>query len=140
MRLREVLSRLWLEIAKLAPQPEDTSGITGGNERLQQMLAHIYEHYSERLSVSDLAQAAFISPRECYRLFDTYLHCPPTQYMIRYRLQMAMYKLARGDESITDIAHACGFGTSSYFGKMFLEHFHCTPKEYRRRWQDYDKT
>lgn len=41
-----------------------------------------------------------------------------TEYMTSYRLQMACQMLARGQESITVISHACGLGSSSYFGKV----------------------
>ena len=40
---------------------------------------------------------------------------------------------------VTSIGHACGLGSSSYFGKTFRSHLGCTPLEYRRRWQDNDK-
>lgn len=46
--------------------------------------------------------------------------------------------LAKGHESVTVISHACGLGSSSYFGKVFREYAHCTPVEYRKKWQDCD--
>jgi AraC-like DNA-binding protein len=46
--------------------------------------------------------------------------------------------LSKGRESITSISHACGLGSSSYFGKVFREHVGCTPIEYRKKWQDSD--
>lgn len=44
----------------------------------------------------------------------------------------------RGQEPVTVISHACGLGSSSYFGKVFREYAHCTLSEYRRKWQDCD--
>lgn len=35
--------------------------------------------------------------------------------------------------SVTEISHACGLGSSSYFGKVFREYMKCTPVEYRKR-------
>ena len=100
------------------------------------MLAYLYQHYPEKIQVADLAQAAFTSQRECYRLFSQCLHCSPVEYLIRYRLQMACLKLTNSQESLTAISQACGFGSSSYFGKLFLRQYGCTPSAYRRRWQD----
>lgn len=31
-----------------------------------------------------------------------------------------------------------GFGSSSYFGKVFRERFGCSPAEYRKKWHDCD--
>ena len=46
----------------------------------------------------------------------------------------------KGDERAlkSSIAHACGLGNSSNFGKIFKEQMDCTPSEYRRKWQDHD--
>ena len=83
--------------------------------------------------------AAFISERECYRIFREYLHIAPAEYMRSYRMQKACQMLAEGQESVTEISHACGLGSSSYFGKVFYESMHCTPSEYRRKWQNSDR-
>ncbi|MCI8978129.1 MAG: AraC family transcriptional regulator, partial [Lachnospiraceae bacterium] len=32
-----------------------------------------------------------------------------------------------------------GLGSSSYFGKVFREYAHCSPTEYRRKWQNSDR-
>lgn len=135
-QLRAALSQLWLQVSRLAPEPAKASLPTGNDSRLQVMLAYLYQHYPEKIQVADLAQAAFISQRECYRLFSQCLHCSPVEYLIRYRLQMACRKLVNSQESLTAISQACGFGSSSYFGKLFLRQYGCTPSQYRCRWQD----
>lgn len=60
--------------------------------------------------------------------------------MKNYRLQMACQMLANGQDSVTEIGHACGLGSSSYFGKLFREYAHCTPLEYRRRCREKEKS
>jgi len=60
----------------------------------------------------------------------------PVEYIISYRLKMACHMLAESRETITFISHACGLGSSSYFGKVFREYIGCTPIEYRNKWQD----
>jgi transcriptional regulator GlxA family with amidase domain len=104
------------------------------------MMIYIHDHFAEKISVRDLAAAAFLSERECYRVFQNCLHMTPTEYLTSIRLQMACRMLAETRESVTDIGHACGLGSSSYFGKTFREHTGYTPLEYRRKWQDNDKS
>ena len=43
--------------------------------------------------------------------------------------------LRNSEESIANVAEACGFGNSSHFGRVFLEMFECTPGTYRENWQ-----
>lgn len=40
--------------------------------------------------------------------------------------------LINGQDTITDIGHACGLGKSSYLGKIFRKYQNCTPIEYRK--------
>ena len=45
----------------------------------------------------------------------------------------------RGQEVVIVISHECGLGSSSYFGKVFREYAHCSPIEYRKKWQNSDR-
>ena len=40
-------------------------------------------------------------------------------------------KLSKTSDPITQIAFSCGFGSSSYFGKVFHEKYDCSPLMYR---------
>lgn len=132
------LLAIWKQIISLATESTASSvhGFLGSDEKIKQMMAFIHNHYSDRISVNDIASAGFVSQRECFRVFAEYVQCTPVRYLISYRLHMACRMLLSGDPSVTQIAHTCGFGNSSYFGKKFLEHFGCTPNQYRRHWQD----
>ncbi len=139
MELRQILSRIWLMLFELSqPVLEKGGEYNKSNDKIKLMLVYIHEHYSEKISVSELAAAAYLSERECFRVFHDCLHMTPTEYMKSYRLQMACQMLARGQEPVTVISQACGLGSSSYFGKVFREYANCTPLEYRARWQDSD--
>lgn len=139
--LREALARIWLKLLHLSPsalqkQPRSSDRST---EQIKRMLTYIHEHFSEKISVRDLAASAFLSERECYRVFQTCLHMTPVEYLRSFRLQQACRMLAEGKEPVTAVGYACGLGSPSYFGKCFRSHTGCTPLEYRRKWQNPDK-
>lgn len=134
IKLREALSGIWLDLLGLLP-PGLERGVRAG-EKVKQMMAYVHKHYQEQIKVSDLAAAGFVSQRECYRSFQRFLHTTPVDYVKQYRLQIACRMLADGSDSITQISHACGFGSSSFFGKVFLASLGMTPTAYRRKWQD----
>ena len=106
------------------------------NDKIELMMIYIHEHYGEKISIPELAAAAYLNERECYRVFRDCLHMTPVEYMKAYRLQAACQMLAKGQEPVTVISHDCGLGSSSYFGKVFREYAHCSPTEYRRKWQN----
>ncbi len=141
IKLREALSGIWLMLLEMSRSlPAQNELPSKHNDKIKQMLVYIHEHYSEKISVSQLAAAAYLSERDCFRVFHDCLHMTPVDYLRSYRLQAACRMLAKSRESITDIGHACGLGSSSYFGKIFREYAGCSPSEYRQKWQDRDTT
>lgn len=139
LKLREALSEIWLGLFSVfGDSRQESKAADNSDDRIKTMMIYIHEHYGEKTTVSQLAEAAFSSERECFRTFQECLHMTPVEYMKSYRLQMACQMLADGSESVTAIGHACGLGSSSYFGKVFREEIGCTPQEYRHKWQDRD--
>lgn len=141
LKLRAALSEIWCQFLLLAgPLSDGKEDHNKVNDKLKMMMIFIHEHFPEKISVCDIAAAAYISERECFRAFQDCLHTTPAEYIKGYRLQNACRLLASGRDSITSVSSACGLGSSSYFGKIFREEFHCTPLEYRRKWQNPNKS
>ena len=139
IRLRSLLSELWCRLLAMA-EPlchEDTQG-SRSSEKMSMMMAYIHEHCADKITVAEIAAAAYISERECFRTFQDCLKMTPVEYMTDYRLQKACHMLAEGNDSITRICQSCGLGSSSYFGKVFREHIGYSPMEYRRKWRNRD--
>lgn len=55
-------------------------------ERLKLMLTYIDAHYTEGLSVEEIAAVAHIGKRECQRCFQKTLGMTPLQYVLRCRV------------------------------------------------------
>ena len=141
IKIREALSQIWLHLFQIcAPILQDkTQSANGTDDKIKRMMVHIHEHYSEKISIPELAEVAFLSERECYRAFRNHLHMPPVEYIKSYRIQRARQMLADTQTPITEIGYACGRGNPSYFGRIFRELTGYTPLEYRRKWQNRDK-
>lgn len=101
--------------------------------RAKQMLSFIYENYAGNITVADIAAAAGICERECFRCFSDIMGITPMEYLNRHRIATAARALASTPDSVAQIAEACGFSNSSYFGKVFRQLMNCTPSQYRRK-------
>ena len=101
--------------------------------RLKAMLSFIHENYARPIRVRDVADAAGVCERECFRCFTQSLDLTPTAYLTRHRVDAAARLLRESSMSAAEIAAACGFSDASYFGKVFRRAFGCTPAQYRRR-------
>lgn len=136
--LRSFLSEIWCLLLKISePLLSEKGDDTQNNEKIKRMLGYIQEHYMDRILVSQIADSAYISQRECFRVFQKKLHISPIEYLKSFRLQKACQMLVKGTEHMTHISQTCGLGSSSYFCKIFHESMGCTPMEYRKNWQDF---
>ena len=100
--------------------------------RAKKMIQYIHDHFSEQLTISQIAKSASISNSECIRCFHHVIGMTPIQYLKEYRLHRACQMLSSTNELISDIALQCGFHDFSYFTKTFRETRGITPGEYRR--------
>lgn len=131
--IRSNLSRFWYmmleENAEILKQ--NSSGSNADSTRIKRMMKFVHEHYSEKLTLLDIAETANISSRECMRCFQRSIGVSPINYLNDYRIRMAAKMLLQTDCNIISIGENCGFSSNSYFGKVFRETFGCTPKRYR---------
>ena len=134
-RLRETLTRIWLELLQLTnANATFTKAFVkqSNDEKIKSLMIYIHEHFQENITIDHLSNACHLSRRTCFRLFQEKLHMSPVEYIRDYRLQRARRLLLETDHSVTAIAQFCGLGSSSYFGKVFREHFGCSPVQYRK--------
>ena len=101
----------------------------------KKMITYITAHYSENIELEDIAAAGNIGRSKCCQIFKTYMQQSPIAYLNAYRMEISCTLLRDTSYSVTSIATSCGFNHLSYFSKIFLQKFGCTPKEYRKQFQ-----
>lgn len=139
MLLRSVLSKIWCLILSVSkPFLDQKKPQNESDQKIKSMMQYVQQHYAEKITVFKIASASYVSERECYRIFRQNLGMTPLEYVKSFRIQQACMMLSDPGLTISYIGQSCGLGSSSYFGKTFRESIGCTPKEYRRRWQDPD--
>lgn len=87
-------------------------------------------HIADPVALDSLAEAACISPRQLNRLFRDRLGQSTMQYYRDLRLDKAQNLLRNSPLSLTEIALAAGFCSSSHFSRQFSEHFGMPPSAY----------
>lgn len=104
-------------------------------DRISTIIAYIHRHYTERITLSDISASAGISTSECCRFVKRILNISPMTYLNNFRIVKSTDLLQSTDLSITEVANAVGFETSSYFSARFKQRMNCKPLEYRRRFR-----
>lgn len=101
-------------------------------DKLKTILKHVEEHYSEPLTIEDMANLIHYSKSHFMKFFKTHMNTGFTQYLNHYRLTMAARLLVSTEDSILTIASSSGFDNLSYFNRLFRREFQMTPKQYRK--------
>jgi AraC-like DNA-binding protein len=93
---------------------------------------HIRENYHGNVCMEDLATEAGLSLSRVERLFQRVFRYSPRQLLLQSRLAAAMAMLdAKEEQSIADIAYACGYTDHSAFSRQFKAHTAMSPVQYR---------
>ena len=100
-------------------------------DRLKQVITYIEEHYTEAITLEDLARVAGLNARYFCRFFKKLTNQTPIEYLNYYRIDCACLALKERKASITEVAYSCGFNDSSYFIKVFHEAKKLTPRQYQ---------
>lgn len=125
------LHLLWNGIFDLS-QPEQASAADSNIAVLKQMIAFIHAHYSERISLDQIAAAGSVCRSKCCKIFKKYMGKTPNDYLNSFRLEKGT-ELLRGTKApVTEIAYACGFSSPSYFTELFTKSKGCPPLAYRK--------
>lgn len=103
------------------------------NYRLESIFNFIHEHYSESITLSQLATMISISESQFCRSFKAETGMSPFDYIIRYRILRSCTLLSHTEEKIANIANLVGFNNISYFNKEFKKIVGCTPSEYKKQ-------
>lgn len=92
----------------------------------------ILQNDENELSVKSIAEKLGVSVNYMMYCFKKKTGTTILNYRNEIRLAKAKRMLVNTDESITEIALQCGFGTSSYFGEMFTKSEGVSPLKYRK--------
>ncbi len=125
--LLQIIALLAEKNAFVSLQPAKQDGIC------KDILRYIHQHYMDKLTVSQLSTAVGISPTYFCAFFAEHFHQHFTEYLRSYRIEQACFMLTRTTLSITEIAFATGFSSSSHFIHCFCEMRGITPLAYRKK-------
>src|SRR5262245_25408644 len=100
-------------------------------QRVNLAIDYIVGHLDEPLRLRDLARAAKLSPFHFHRVFQALIGSTPAEFVQRLRLDKALRLLSLPrPPSLTAVALACGFSSSSDFSRSFKRRFGIAPSSF----------
>lgn len=105
------------------------------SQKLKHVLDYLAAHYTEEISVAQLAGLCYFSEYHFMRFFKKHMNMTCVEYITSLRLEKAVEQLVRGDSTILDAALSSGFHSLAYFYKVFKRKYQMTPKEFIKQLQ-----
>jgi len=92
----------------------------------------IYAHRLENIDLDELAEQLGISKEYMLKLFKKQEGIPITQYIRNVKIEAACNMLIYSDRQINEIAEYLGFGSLSYFSRVFKTVTGLAPVQYKK--------
>ena len=102
-------------------------------DKLQKIYRHVIAHYSNKITLTEVAALVNLSPNAFCRFFKQLTSKTLTDVINGYRINHALHLLKTSDLNISEIAYDSGFQTVPYFNTVFKKAWQCSPTEYRAR-------
>lgn len=123
--LKTLYKNLPVENHTLKKESSDLASLRG-------MIAHIENHFTEHITLEEIALSGACCKSRCSLLFKKYLCDTPITYITKLRLRKSLAALIESDKTITDIAYEYGFGGISYYCETFKKYYGVSPLMYRK--------
>lgn len=118
---------------------DNAAGAGKNRERLKEVLRYVEGHYREPIVQADVAKHFYFTKEYFSRYFKQNTGFTFTEYVIRYRVQMARKDLLSSDKRIVDVALENGFSNEQRFISAFKKYYQVTPMQYRKKMAARDK-
>lgn len=100
-------------------------------------VTYIAAHFTEDISLTQMAADLGYSPYALSRVFSGTFHCNFNTYLNNVRLDHVCNILCHTDQTITEAYENAGFNSQRTFNRVFQDKFHMSPREYRNSHKKY---
>lgn len=116
---------LWRFIAEFRNLPAALPG------SIEDARLFIHRHLEQPITLTDIAQAASVTPAHLVRMFRTHMDTTPIHYLWDRRISLGIELLTSTGLPVGSVAARCGFKTSFHFSRKVKETTGLSPTELR---------
>ena len=129
---RKIMTILFPIINEYMEKTEESSDNSSNHSLLSSILLYLDSHYSDTLTIKDVARELGYTPRHISRQLSTLKEYNFRSLLNSFRIEHTKLMMRTGDAKLIDIAMSCGFTSERTFFRAFLDAEKMTPNEYRK--------
>ncbi len=128
---KSAICRLWYFLY-IVSKERGAPRVDAGVDAVKRAIFFIEAHYSEKLTLNDLAGASRLSRSEFCRTFHRFTGRTAFSYLQHERIRRSLALLEDRALSVTDVAMQVGFSNASYYAEIFRRYMGISPLAYRK--------
>ena len=101
--------------------------------RLNRILEYIHQHYSEKVTIADIAEMEHLSVPYISHYIKSMIGISYQEYLNNIRFEHAYQLLLKTDLNLLDICLETGISSTRYLNNMFIEQYGYSAKEFRKK-------
>lgn len=105
-----------------------------GDAAIEKAQTYIEQHYSEQVTIDELAGFVALSRRNFIRRFKKATGNTPFEYVQRVKVEAAKKSLERSSDNVGEVMMGVGYSDSKAFRQVFRKLTGCSPTEYKARY------
>jgi len=107
------------------------------NDHINRVNRYLESHYSETITVADLAREVHISERHLNRLIKTHFHMSASKFIEHNKLEQSKIYLSKQNTPVEVAASMVGYASSDAFRRSFKRKYGLAPQSYQLRFQSH---
>lgn len=132
MKINSGLSELLVLLMAESWNPEEARN---RGRSLSDLKVYLDEHYTEKISLDQLAELFYINKFYMTRVFKEQYGVSINTYLQQLKITKAKQMLRFTKVSMEEIGIKCGIGEANYFSRLFRQVEGITPSAYRKQWR-----
>ena len=133
MFINQYLSELLVCIMSESWHPEYRT-TTPKKQNLSNIRDYLDNHYSERITLDDLANQFYVDKYYLTKIFKEQFGQSVNTYLANIRITKAKQLLRFSNMTVEEIGYEVGIGAPAYFSRVFKNIEGISPKQFREQW------
>lgn len=99
---------------------------------VKQILSYLNRHYNENVTLQTLSKILHLTPQYISKIIKEETGKGFKEYLIRLRLEQALFLMKNTDKNLLNISEECGFSNNQSFIYYFKNEYGISPSQYRK--------
>lgn len=109
------------------------------NNRLERIISYIDANFDTQIRLEDITAKENISVTHFSHLFTATFGMTFQEFISIKRMEQCIRLMSNKEKTLIEICYESGFSDPKYMNKVFIKKYGCTPKEYRKKYLNYNE-